>query len=370
MFKDLIIEDCKSHENTKLEFSKRINVITGDSGQGKTNILQALKLVKDNRPLGTGYIRRGQKGCKVSLSVTESDGEYGISRNRGKISGEDVNNYVLTKDGKKFATIAAGTTPPDEVTKILNLSDINIQKQRDPYFLVYAPPGQIATYIRAITKLDEIDEVRQLLSSDIRSEKADVVRDQGELETNRTKLKTLIKIDLDGLEKRITKAKEVIRRIDETRSTLSKLKNIVDAIRDLDAHQIVIPENIDGTLEQANQHVESITKTSEKLERLRNLVSELKVAEATKIHLPDDLSILPKSKEVIERYNDTTKKVETLMELSEDIRDINDGIENLGKLISEEMEEKKKLESQLTSCPHCGSKLTENTKKTLLGEGV
>lgn len=50
MFKKLALKNYKTHKDTVLEFSPGVNVITGDTGQGKTNILLSLAWVKDNRP--------------------------------------------------------------------------------------------------------------------------------------------------------------------------------------------------------------------------------------------------------------------------------------------------------------------------------
>ena len=54
MLEKIHLKNFKTYEDTVLEFSPGINVITGDTGQGKTNILLGINWVSKNRPLGIG----------------------------------------------------------------------------------------------------------------------------------------------------------------------------------------------------------------------------------------------------------------------------------------------------------------------------
>lgn len=364
MIKKLALKDFKTHQDTKLEFSPGINIITGDSGHGKTNILLALNWVVNNRPLGSSCIRRGQDSGAVKLDVDENGGVYSIVRKRGKTE----NSYTLRKDDKDVGDsfTSFGGSPPKEILEILNLSDINVQKQRDPYFLVYTPPGQVAIYIRTITKLDEIDQAIKLLSGKVRSEGKEISYRQDELKSTSGELDDLKKIDLEQLETKITEAKVVLVEIETIKSKVQCLENIVGTLKTLEELQIFIPDNIDQIFDEVDRHSESISEKSKRITELKTLIDELKLIEADKIVLPEDLSILSTSEEVVERHNGTNEKVEILLGLIEEIKDVELEIADVDNELKQLGLEEKQLMSELDVCPSCEQKLTPKAKLVLL----
>lgn len=408
MIKKLSLKGFKTYKDTELEFSPGVNVITGDTGHGKTNILLAVKWVSDNRPRGKGVIRRGQTGATVAMKVVDHKDACSIIRKRN----ESENIYDIKKDGLVIVPINAGSTPPTEVSDILNLSDINVQKQRDPYFLVYAPPGQVATYIRSITKLDEIDKARKLLSSKILSEKSRITHCEEELKSANDKLTALSKINLELLERKIVEAKDGILKAKQIRERTEQINPIVEALRALEERRIVIPDNIDQIFDNAEKYSDSIIRASECLDKLRILTYKIKEIEVHEIVLPDNVDQvfdevkkysestnrlseqisklkvlinrikengvrainLQGSVEVvsivgerIEKYKDTYKRIETLLESLEEIRTIESKVDDSDKQLKQLKCKEKQLEEKLDICPSCGVELSKESKRVLLG---
>lgn len=410
MIGKLSLKNFKTYRDSTLEFSPGINVITGDTGQGKTNILLALQLVKDNRPLGTGYIRRGQDSTEVVTEVIDNGNACSVIRRRGA----SENSYDIKRDGMSVVgkpLTAFGVSPPELVSAVLNLSSINVQKQRDPHFLVYSPPGQIATYIRSITKLDEIDQVIKLLIGKIRVKKGEISHQQEELKSTIEQLAILNRIDLELLGSmiedakssmwEITQIKERIARVGpitsalrtleeqwitipdgvdkifedierkyavvvKVSSRLAALTGLIDEIRKTEACRITLPDGVDKILEDIEHKHANVVMTLTRLIVLTGLVDEIRKTEACKVTLPENLEILDTAKDASEKYTATCKKMEVLRELLKGIRTadskIEDGIEQLVQLRDEETD----LMGELSSCPECGSVLTEESKEILL----
>lgn len=88
-----------------ISFSPGVNILVGDNGQGKTNILEAIQLFKFGRSFRTGrdgeMIRFGEEFCRVDAAILLQNGERDdysavFERNgskRVKVSGKEIAKY-------------------------------------------------------------------------------------------------------------------------------------------------------------------------------------------------------------------------------------------------------------------------------------
>ena len=178
MFRFLDISNFQSHEKTRIDFSKGVNVIFGLSQAGKTAITRAMRLLIDNRPLGGKFFSdfAGDKGeTKITLGL---EGSQDISIIKSIKINKDGDKQVIktsyTIGGTEFSS--PKDQVPDQVTAALNISELNIQRQFDPPFLVSSSGGEIAKTINRITRLEEVDDWVTELTSEINSGNRDVVR--------------------------------------------------------------------------------------------------------------------------------------------------------------------------------------------------
>jgi len=169
MIKSIKIKNFKSHQKTSLDLSPGINVITGQSDAGKSAILGSIYWVTQNRPLGTAILRHGKD--KAAVSIRTDHGKI------TKIKSDKVNRYIVTlaESGKKQKHVldSVGTSVPDTLKKVINVDDLNFQRQHDPPFLVSFSSSEVARILNEAASLDEIDKAhskvrsiqRQLISS-------------------------------------------------------------------------------------------------------------------------------------------------------------------------------------------------------------
>jgi len=244
MFRFLKIEKFQSHDDTLISFDKGVNVIFGLSQAGKTAITRAMRLLIDNRPLGGKFFSdfAGDKGeTKITLGL---EGSNDISV---------IKSIKVNKDGDKQVTKTAYTigetefsSPkdqvPDQVVAALNLSELNIQRQFDPPFLVSASGGEIAKTINRITRLEEVDDWVSELTSEINAGNRDVVRMEQEA-------------------KSLIQEIEIYKDIEETDKIISDLQSAVGMIAKL----LIQKNDLDKMLVQ----FEDVTK---ELEALRDFL--------------------------------------------------------------------------------------------------
>ena len=162
----VILKNFQSHEHTEVDFSNGLNIIVGESNNGKTSIMRGIMWVIDNQPLGTDFIMAGKNDC--SVRVEYDDGTF-IERGRTlkdtgyyKIQYIDENGNMQTADYRGFTNAV-----PVEVANVHQMPKVNITKdiethlnvlsQLDGPFLLTESPLVKASAIGRITGTHVID---------------------------------------------------------------------------------------------------------------------------------------------------------------------------------------------------------------------
>lgn len=159
MIESIHIHNFQCHKDLSI-YLGRSTVLQGDSNHGKTAVLRALYWVMYNEPRGTDYISYWAYK-KLKNGIRFIDGQYTevavrvdghtIVRHRG----EDFNGYVV--DGVRYEALRDDV--PAEVTSLLNLSDVSVQKQLDAPFLLSMTPGEAAQYLNKLANLEDVSGI-------------------------------------------------------------------------------------------------------------------------------------------------------------------------------------------------------------------
>jgi DNA repair exonuclease SbcCD ATPase subunit len=368
-----------------------------------------LKWIMKNRPLGGGFINRGKKEAEVE-TVWENEGKtLEIRRHRNK---SEENFYWMTGYDKPFTSF--GTNPPTEIIEALNLSDINIQDQFSPYFLVFDSPGQAAEYIRAITGLVEIDKVADDIKSKIYKNNSAIGEKEESLKDLDLQLSELAQIPLVEFEEILGELEDLIVAKKKGEEIWKGLKQVLDQIVELEGQKISIPEK---EVVELKKKLETLTSRYESNRRsfdsLNLLISSWKELEAQRLDLPGEeikdlnqeiqtgignysanevkvfqLGELVKSWESLEaekleissaveieavgedikRHQELQSKLVSLYDLIVDIKGEKAELTSIQTELKILKEEEQKMLSELTDCPSCGTKLTDESRTVLLGQ--
>lgn len=156
MIQHIELKNFQSHDDTVLDFHPGINVIVGESDTGKSAIMRALIWLINNRPSGGAFISHWNKNKKTGEAIEPTlisavIGDKIVERFKHK----DANGYKI---GDKVLE-AIKQDVPEVVSQLLNLEDINIQRQMDPPFLLSVSDGDVARYLNRMIRLDLIDRV-------------------------------------------------------------------------------------------------------------------------------------------------------------------------------------------------------------------
>jgi exonuclease SbcC len=148
--KSLHIQNLQSHKDSFLEFSPGVNIIVGQSRNGKSAIFRGLEKLARNRPIIglESWIHRHDPKNAIAVELATTDGHI--------ISWEGPKDQRYVLDGEEFRGF--GTEVPQPVAEALNLDPINTQFQFDAPYLLFDSPGQVAKTLNKIVHLDAIDK--------------------------------------------------------------------------------------------------------------------------------------------------------------------------------------------------------------------
>jgi exonuclease SbcC len=280
--KRLELQNFQSHKKSTIIFHDKLTVILGQTDQGKSAIIRALKWVLYNEPRGTDFITAGCKTCRVSLEM--SDGTI-ITREREG----NRNRYILTKDGQKQIFEGFGHNVPLEITKAHGIPKIfidrdsnaavNLAEQLEPPFLISESGSNRAKALgrlvgvhiidaaqrTALKDLTDAEQRRKLLNSDIEAIKQEL----GKYDDLKEREETILK--LKYMLKQLKQKKTILLRLCEIKQ---KLMPTFDGIRESAG---VIEKT--RQLIKAEENISKIDVMDTKHRKLIDIVKRMKLIE-------------------------------------------------------------------------------------------
>lgn len=350
MVEILAIENFQSHEKVELEFCLGVNTIIGTSNHGKSAILRALYWLVYNKPEGYGFASHwiiNKKGnmtgdTEVRLKITD---QPWVSRRRS----HSFNGYCIGSD----ELTAIGRDVPVQVSSLLNLLDVNIQKQLDSHYLLSESAGAAARLFNRTIRLDVIDDMLSLVESKKRKTKGGINSIESQIADYEIELDSLSGIERAELY--ITKAEALEEDLNTSMVELDGLSNSLAEYQDhsellesiqLDDTDIWLNE-IEDLLNENKKQNRLIVQMKASVEDFVEFRSEVNRVES----VPDVSAQLNEIEKVYLRVKDFKKELSLIKESLESYQDY---VEDLNSIDSE-LEE---LNQQLPKvCPLCGNSM-------------
>lgn len=325
MLKRLVISLFQSHRHTELEFHKGVNVIVGDPQSGKSAILRAFLWLTTNRPLGFRFHSTfAGKGEKETSVVAEFD-DCLVLRKKG-----DVNTYVLGSDKSASPFSHFGDEVPEPILKALNLAELNVQPQLEPFFLITSSPQEIARAINRVTRVEKVDEEwLPKLTKRINLLRADERALQKDIDVDKERLEELA--DLPVFERDVTTLEGIddaiqgkIRLEGKLNRYLGDIYKVKAEIRDMEALLKLEGEveSIDVLEEQRDtvaaedlilSNAILVARTLEDVEKfasLEQLVVDIDALHSKIVYLSDEESSIGRAKAHAEDYQTARRELE------------------------------------------------------------
>lgn len=280
MLKSLKIRNFESHRNTTLDFHPGVNVIIGDSDQGKSAILRALEWNLFNRPLGIEVMSNWMKDINTYVQTEFDDGI--LKRKRTK----DFNGYILNGNTKNpFKGFK--NKIPEAISSFVNMSDINLMSQDDVLFMIGWKPSERGRYLNEICDMKIIDTTTSNINKQIRAENANIKILKETLERDKSDLDGFK--DLDEIEKKLSYIEKESRHIQKLKEDSEDLADIIENFHRINKRRqkyagvLQFSDRIDALLKRQQEiatETADIRKLNEIIEDLLNRTAKL---QSTKI---------------------------------------------------------------------------------------
>ena len=314
--KSIELSHFQSHKDSKIELDSGINVIIGNSKDGKTAILRGIRQVKDNKPTGltyNSYWNRDKKKQPVEEHFAKLNfDDASISR----IKAKDRNDYEI--DRSVLEAVGKGA-PPEEVTKALNLTETNFQAQFSRPFLLDDSAAEVGRFFNKIVNLDLSDKVLAEVEKDRRNTKSKIESTEEEINKLQEDFDSYSWVD--KAEKLIEDCVEVEEKLKIKEKDLLTLQTIYATLIE---NKEQLKEINKIPFKEIYRLLDEVDDLSKNIENTENMVNEL-------FNLSEDLRI---KKEELQGIN----KIPFVA-----IYEVLDEIESIEKNIFNSQEEKRQL---------------------------
>ena len=340
------LHNFQSHADTTVEFDNGLNIIVGESNNGKTSILRGIMWVIDNQPLGTDFIMAGENECWVE--ITFSDGTM-ITRGRTL---KDTGYYkvrCLDENGKMQDFEYRGFTNavPVEVDNVHQMPKVNITKdiethlnvlsQLDAPFLLTESPLVKASAIGRITGTHVIDNAIKEANKTIQGNKKIIKQYESDLADEENELKKVP--DIAKMESLFAYLQTVQSYLKAECTKVDKCESNMD-----EYEQIAVQENSERSMLKAARNFSSLNavpKLALPMIQWSSKVSSLiSGVEMTDIEIAREKSGLDDCK----RLGVFGKSVEKISSLEQYVRVLSDKLKELDDITAQLEQEKTRHE--------------------------
>jgi DNA repair protein SbcC/Rad50 len=331
MIKSLHITNFQPHEDTILDFSNGVNVIIGSSDSGKTSIIRSIRKVVWNRPSGDSFCSNWGGETKIQLQT--EDGSVTWLKDK-------MDKYILETGGvrqgdkrNKTEFKAIGTGVPEEISRFLNINEVNLQSQLDSPFLLSETPGAVAQHFNKVARLDKIDKSTSNVNSEISELNAEIGKEATkdkpatgliklikEAEEELTKYQYLEKFEIE-----VEVLEELDKRLVRNCTSYDKLGKLIDSYS---ARKILIGElEIFTQLEPVVDHVlvdiDELKKQEKQWNKLHELIAESSRLKKEKIRLSELTELEEPVDNLLIMYKELETRKSLKMRLSKAITNLN-----------------------------------------------
>jgi len=363
--KSIELINFQSHENSKLNLSQGLNVITGPSDQGKSAIIRALRWVLYNEPRGSDFIRHGKKKCQVGIELSNG---FKIIRKRTP----SKNRYILiTPEGEEHVFEKVGSGVPEEILEVHGMRKIylgtddettlNIDYQLEGAFLLTDSGSIRAKTLGRLINVHVVDVAIQSTTRDIKRNNAEQNQLTELIAENEDKLKEFD--NLDRIKENIDSQKKVLFELKSIDKKLEKLKYFKDRKEQLACEQGEVEKILNqlNNLDKLDSVYSSLTDNNSRLDKIllylknykeqqRKLNNYSKILDELKdidklLKIYNQLSLTVDRLRLLDKYFIEYKKQEHSIKVGSRILEELEGLAKIEEIFNLLSKESKKLAS-------------------------
>lgn len=310
----LAIQNFQTIKDCDIEFESGLNVVVGETNQGKSAIIRAIRAVVYNN---SNNSQVNIDADKMKISVDYNDHKITLVRNLKKASPVTykIDGNTLTKLGRTQSSEVAENLGMKEIELGDSKVRINFSEQMSYPFLLDKTPSQLFKFLVQSNEQDGITNTIDTMFKDYKESLSqikalEIVREKFKENYNRER-------DLFNQKKEYAKYADKVIKNDTKVSIFNDLDTYIDKINDLNKSK----ENFTRNYEDNSKKItilKSIEIVPEKISTAKEVLSFIK-----------DIEKLNKN---ILLYDENIKNIETLLNYYKGIESLSFKIENTEKI--------------------------------------
>lgn len=357
MILSLHLVNFETHKDSLIEFSPGMNVIRGSTDQGKSTIRRALTYVVFSKPVQG---RAGDK-TKDSYVTLRCTGIPAVTR--GRTGGKKGKNYykIDSKEisGEEIDPLKAiKRTVPEEISRMIDLSEVNIQEQFKEYYLLQSTAGQVAKTIHTLLGMDMVDKTAKVANSAIKAQKS-------LLDSRKTQIKN-IRADIEKygyvekLGDELSNLEASIQDYEELEARSHNLTVLLERLRILQQRMVAnkIPQMVEDEARALVTEILKLSEQQEKFDKLYKIVKAIDEINKKQRELKEWLLVedeaIKLQKEIIDLQ---TREVQSLRlaALIEQLEDNQKQTVNIQEVRRHNTKKLADLKKKIKICPVCAT---------------
>lgn len=346
MIESIRIKQFQKHKDTTLEFANGLNVICGESHNGKSAIIKAILWVLTNKPSGTAFRRIGHDGEDTSVKILFNDGSV------ERVRGDKRNCYIY--DNEEFKAVR--TDVPSEIQHFVNINECCLQSQFVPHYLLSDSPGEVARTLNSIVGLEDIDKANKHVGRIIAEANSQAKFIEGEIEKHIKSLERYAK--LPDMEETLLFVSSQNSALEESQVFCDGLEVTTRSIDSLENLLIKKCERVLKHEEEVNRIFATFNKLRElelHIQDLESLIMDVKSVEYDMKEAKGLLSHVATVDSILEKIDALAEEEKYLEVLVKILRDMSSAIDGQTK-INSKLAELHQEHDKIDVCPLCGGK--------------
>ncbi len=363
MISTLHIKNIGIIEDLSIDLNKGLNILTGETGAGKTLIIDSLQIISGGR-FSKEMIRKGETNSFVELCMYEPESEKSeegniiISReisatgkNMCKINGRMVTVNELKEFMSNFIEIHGQNDNQNlldnrkHITYLDNFSGEKLQKNKEEYEKLYEERNQIKQELK-----DNFGDEKE------KQRKLDLLQYQVN-EIEEAKLKLEEETELEEKRKIMSNAEKISDNLNEADNLISEnsIDTISMAIRALEKI-----ENIDEKYEKVSGSLKTIYYELQELSRdISSYTKDIYFDEEERNYIEERLNLIYSLKR---KYGNSIKEI---LKYSEETKKEIEHIENLEEYNNKLKSRQKEIENQMDKLAKEMNKIRQENAQSL-----
>ncbi len=345
MITTLHIKNIGIIEDITIDFNQGLNVLTGETGAGKTLIIDSLQIISGGR-FSKEMIRKGENQSFVEVCMYEPE-------HKSAIDGNIIISREISVNGKNLCKINGRMVTVNELKEFMN-EFIEIHGQNDNQNLLenkmhlnyldgFIGDGILDKKQKYIELYEQYCEIKQELKANFgdekeRQRKLDLLQYQIK-EIEEANLKVEEEADLEEKRKRILNAEKITENLQEADTLISE--NSIDSIS-MAIRAMEKIETIDSKYEEASSNLKNIYYELQELARdVNNYRNDIDFSDEERDFIEERLDLIYTLKR---KYGNTIKEI---LKYKENSKEEVEHIENLEEYNEKLRKKQKEVEEQM-----------------------